>query len=397
MADERMTPTKATALMARAADAPSGRWLDGRLISAVLVLAATGLVMVASASIAMAERFGSPLVLFQRQMVYLAIASVAGVAVVSIPLAKWQSASRMLLIFAYFLLLVVLVPGVGHEVNGATRWLDFGLFQLQVSELARPALIIYLAGYIARRSALVRDDARGFWVPTGAVAGASLLMVASPDFGGAAVLLATGVVMLFLAGASLTRLLALGSGLLAVGTTMVLNAPYRVERMTAFINPWSDPLDSGFQLTQALIAIGRGGWFGVGLGDSVQKLFYLPEAHTDFLFAVLAEELGLIGVIAVLALYTYLVYRVFRIGAASHAVGHAFGGYLAWGIAAWLGLQCFVNVGVNLGVLPTKGLTLPLMSYGGSSLVTTVAVLALVLRVDHETRGARATGGDHGG
>lgn len=375
---------------------------DYRLIGAVVAVTLAGLVMVASASIAMADRFGSPLALLQRQAIYLVVALVAAGVTLRIPLASWQAASRTLLVFGYFLLALVLVPGVGHEVNGATRWLDLGIVQIQVSELARPAILMYLAGYLARRPEIVRHRARGAWIPATVIIGASALMFAEPDFGGAAVLVATGFLLLFLAGVPLLRMAMLGAPLACGLAALIVTSPYRLERVMGFLNPWADPLDSGFQLTQALMAIGRGGWFGVGLGESVQKLFYLPEAHTDFLFAVLAEELGLVGVVAILALYAYIVYRCFHIGAASHRNGKPFGGYLAWGLASWLGLQVFVNIGVNLGILPTKGLTLPLMSYGGSSLVTTMAALALVLRVDLETRWvandtARAQGGDHVG
>ncbi len=373
--------------------------LDYRLIGALLALALTGLVMVGSASIAMAERFGSPLALLQRQSIYLALALMAAVALFQVPMSSWQAASRTLLVFGYFLLILILIPGIGHEVNGATRWLDFGIFQIQVSELARPAILMYLAGYFARRPEIVRRRWRGLWIPAGIIVGAAALMLAEPDFGGAAVLVGTGLTMLFLAGVGLARLLVLLLPLSAGAAALVLTSPYRLERISGFLNPWADPLDSGFQLTQALIAVGRGGWFGVGLGESVQKLFYLPEAHTDFLVAVLAEELGLIGLLAVLALYSYIVYRCLRIGARSHRQGRAFGGHLAWGVAVWLGLQSAINIGVNLGVLPTKGLALPLMSYGGSSLVTTVAMLALVLRVEADNRGAEnaspASGGDH--
>jgi cell division protein FtsW len=382
------------------ARADRGAPVDYPLIVAIAALALIGLVMVASASIAMAERYGEPLALFQRQLVYMGIAAVGAAVVFRIPLEHWQAASRMFLAFGYFLLVIVLIPGVGHEVNGATRWLDLGIIQPQVSELARLAVILYLADYLARRSELVRQRARGFWIPAGILISGSLLMLAEPDFGGAAVLMATGLIVLFLAGVALSRFVALLAPVGAGVVALVVVSPYRLERITGFLDPWADPLDSGFQLTQALIAIGRGGWFGVGLGESVQKLFYLPEAHTDFLFAVLAEELGLMGVTTVLALYGFVVYRGMRIGAASHRAGRPFGGYLAWGVAAWLGLQTFVNIGVNLGVLPTKGLTLPLMSYGGSSLVTTLAALALLLRVDAELRkdmGAPERGGEHDG
>lgn len=398
MADVRL-PIAETRLAGESGVSPTrpAATLDYPLLGAIAALALLGLVMVASASIAMADRFGEPLALFQRQLIYLGIGAVSGAIILRIPLEHWQAASRMFLVLGYFLLVIVLIPGVGHEVNGATRWLDLGIIKPQVSELARLAVILYLADYLARRPETVRYRARGFWIPAGILVSGSLLMLAEPDFGGAAVLMATGLIMLFLAGVALPRFMALLAPVVSGVVTLIVISPYRLERVTGFLDPWSDPLDSGFQLTQALIAIGRGGWFGVGLGESVQKLFYLPEAHTDFLFAVLAEELGLIGVLAVLSLYTFVVYRGMRIGAAAQRAGRSFGAYLAWGVAAWLGLQTFVNIGVNLGVLPTKGLTLPLMSYGGSSLVTTIVALALLLRVDSELRSGRGRGGDHGG
>ncbi|MDZ7810390.1 MAG: putative peptidoglycan glycosyltransferase FtsW [Arhodomonas sp.] len=262
------------------------------------------------------------------------------------------------------------------------------MVNLQVSEVAKLCVFIYLAGYAVRRAEALRRSAGGFLVPVAILALVAALLLAEPDFGAAAVVLATGLALLFLAGAPLLWVVALGALGMAAAAALVVASPYRWERLTAFLNPWADPFDSGFQLTQALIAVGRGGWFGVGLGNSVQKLFYLPEAHTDFLFSVLAEELGVMGVTATVALFAYLVWRVLRIGSAAMAAGRPFGAYLCWAVGFWLGLQAFVNMGVNLGLLPTKGLTLPLMSYGGSSLVMTLLSLALVLRVDYERRAA---------
>jgi len=280
----------------------------------------------------------------------------------------------------------VLVPGVGRNVNGATRWLPLGFVNLQVSELAKLAVVVYAAGYLVRRGEEVRSTIQGFVKPLGVMLLFALLLLLEPDFGAVVVIGATLMGMLFLAGVRLWLfglLLVAAAGALAL---LAITSPYRMERLTTFMNPWADPFDSGFQLTQALIAFGRGEWLGVGLGGSVQKLFYLPEAHTDFLFAVLAEELGLLGAVGVIALFAYVVWRGFAIGQVAARAGRHFAAYLSYGIALWIGMQAFINLGVNMGVLPTKGLTLPLMSYGGSSMLVSCIAVALLLRVDRETR-----------
>jgi cell division protein FtsW len=290
------------------------------------------------------------------------------------------------------LLVLVLIPGVGHVVNGSRRWLGVGTLSFQPSEFMKLGLVIFMAAHLARHADAVRTSLRGFGKPLLLLAGVSALIVVEPDFGSTAVLAVTVLGMLFIAGMRLwpfAALLALVGSALAV---LALAAPYRLERLTSFTNPWADPFGSGFQLTQALIAFGRGGWFGVGLGGSVQKLNYLPEAHTDFVFAVLAEELGLFGTLGVIALFALVIARAFAVAWRAERLGHAFAAYLAYGIALWLGLQTLINMGVNMGVLPTKGLTLPLLSYGGSSLVVTLAACALLLRVDYETR-AKVRGG----
>ena len=291
-----------------------------------------------------------------------------------------------LLLTAFALLLLVLVPGVGVEVNGASRWISVGLFRMQVSEPAKLFFIIYLASYLARHGEEVRTQISGFLKPLGLLAIAALLLLLEPDFGATVVLAAIVMGMIFMAGVKLLQfggMLGLGAVLMA---GMAVSSPYRMKRLTTFVDPWADPFDSGFQLTQSLIAIGRGEWFGVGLGASIQKLFYLPEAHTDFVFAVLAEELGLLGVCTVIALYAVLVWRAFVIAAQAVKAENFFASYLAYGIGIWFGLQSFINIGVNMGLLPTKGLTLPLMSYGGSSMVVMCAAVALLFRIDHETR-----------
>jgi len=304
------------------------------------------------------------------------------------PLDVLEALSPLLLLFGFFLLLLVLVPGVGREVNGATRWIPVGPVNVQASEVARLCLLVYFAAFLQRHATVLKGSLRPL-LPAGLVFAATAgLLLAQPDFGALVVLTITLATIFFIAGMPLLPFLgiaAAGAGLL---TYLIVSKPYRLERMTAFRDPWSDPFDTGFQLTQSLIAVGRGEWTGVGLGNSVQKLFYLPEAHTDFLFAVLAEELGVMGMTVVIGLFSVLVWRACRIGSASIRDGNLFGGLLAYGIGVAIALQAFVNMGVNLGLLPTKGLTLPLMSYGGSSLVMTLAAIGVLLRVELERRQA---------
>ena len=361
--------------------------LDYWLLGAALALTALGLVMVASASISLAEReLGQPFYYAIRQGIYICMGALAGVTVYRLQLKWLQQGSLVLLVGGFALLVAVLIPGVGHEVNGSVRWINTGLFRLQVSEPAKLMILIYLASYLARHCEEVRTHISGFIKPLGLLVLASLLLLLEPDFGATVVLLATAMGMIFIAGVRLLQF----SGVLGLAgltlTGLAVSSPYRMERLTTFLNPWADPFNSGFQLTQSLIAIGRGEWFGVGLGASIQKLFYLPEAHTDFLFAVLAEEIGLLGVFVVIALYVLLVWRAFVIAAQAEKAGNAFAAFLAYGIGIWFGLQSFINMGVNMGMLPTKGLTLPLMSYGGSSMVVMCAAAALLLRIDYETR-----------
>jgi len=360
---------------------------DLPLLLAVIALLALGLLMVGSASISIADRqLGAPFHYLLRQGAYVSVGVVLAIITVQIPLAVWQRLGPLLLLAAMALLVLVLIPGIGRNVNGATRWVSLGIFNLQVSELAKIALIIYAAGYLVRRGDEVRTTVQGFLKPMGVLMVLAVLLLAQPDFGALVVLGTTLLGMLFLAGVRLwlfALLVAMAAGALAL---LAVTSPYRMERLTTFMNPWADPFNSGFQLTQALIAFGRGDWFGVGLGGSVQKLFYLPEAHTDFLFAVLAEELGLFGALGVILLFVFVVWRAFVIGRAAAQVGAHFGAYLAYGIAMLIGIQAFINLGVNMGVLPTKGLTLPLMSYGGSSMLITCIAIGLLLRVDRENR-----------
>jgi cell division protein FtsW len=278
----------------------------------------------------------------------------------------------------------VLVPGFGYEANGARRWMRIGFMILQVSEPARLCFFVYLAGYVVRRQKALRESFSGFLRPMLVLSLACGLLLSEPDFGAAIVLMATALVVLFVAGARIRDFLVFFSLAIAAMITLAVTSPYRLKRLTGFLDPWADPYDSGFQLTQSLIAIGRGEWFGVGLGDGVQKLFYLPEAHTDFVFAVYAEEFGLLGSLVLIALFLALLWRVFRLAKRAANAERFFEAYLATGLGTWLGLQAFINVGVNMGLLPTKGLTLPLISYGRSSLIVTMAAIGLLLRIHHE-------------
>ena len=371
-----------------------GPWCDTWLLGAVVALLALGLVMVASASVSLADRqFGQPFHYSIRQFLFVGAGLAAAAAVMRTRLLYWEKGGVVLLIIGIALLVTVLIPGVGRQVNGSTRWLHFGIFNLQASELVKLFVIVYLAGYLVRRGEEVRNSIKGFLKPLAILTVLSVLLLLEPDFGSTAVMFATALGMMFLGGVRLWEFFALLAVVVAAMTGLALSSPYRLERLTTFLNPWADPFDSGFQLTQALIAIGRGEWAGVGLGGSIQKLFYLPEAHTDFLFAVLAEELGLLGVVSVIALFTLVVWRSFVIAYRAEQSGNRFAGYLAYGIGMWIGLQAFINMGVNMGALPTKGLTLPLMSYGGSSIIVMCIAAALLLRVDYETRFPRGRTG----
>ena len=296
----------------------------------------------------------------------------------------WSNVGPLMLLLGLALLLVVLVPGIGHTVNGSTRWLRIGAINLQVSEPVRLCLMIYLAGYLVRHNKSLREQFTGFLRPMMILSLACGLLLAEPDFGAAIVLLATALAMLFVAGARFRDFFIFFSAAVIGMVVLAITSPYRLERLTGFLDPWSDPFNSGFQLTQSLIAIGSGEWLGVGLGNGVQKLFYLPEAHTDFVFAVFAEEFGLLGTLVLIALFLALLWRIFMLGIRAANVERFFEAYLAIGIGAWLGLQAFINVGVNMGLLPTKGLTLPLISYGRSSLIVAMVSIGLLLRIHHE-------------
>ena len=352
------------------------------LVSGIVLL---GLIMVTSASISIASRDGGDSFSFlERQLVLCLVGTLLAALVFCIRTEYIEKMAWPLLIVAAVLLFVVLIPGLGHVVNGSRRWIRLLGFNFQASELARVLVLIFIASYAVRRDDELRNTAMGLLKPILLLGFIALLLLAEPDFGAASVLFIAGFGILFVAGARLRYVLLAAVAGAAAMALLVLLVPYRMARVTSFLDPWADPYNSGFQLTQSLIAIGRGEWFGVGLGESVQKLFYLPEAHTDFLFAVLAEELGLVGVAATLALFIGLVWRSFWIAQLAARAGLKFPAYLAAGFGLWLGAQALINIGVNMGVLPTKGLTLPLMSYGRSSMIVTLAWVGLLLRVYHE-------------
>lgn len=354
------------------------------LCAALLLI---GMIMVTSASMSIAARdLGNPFFYLERQLIFGLMGVGFAWIITRVPTEVWDKYSLALLLFGLALLLLVLIPGIGAVVNGARRWLRIGPINFQVSELARVLVLTWVCSYCVRKREELEKTLQGLMKPVGLLTVAAVLLLAEPDFGATTVLFATGFAVLFIAGARLRYVLVLVSAAAGALALLAMASPYRLKRLTGFLHPWEDPFNSGFQLTQSLIAIGRGSWFGVGLGSSVQKLFYLPEAHTDFVFAVLAEEFGLLGVVVVIALFMMLVWRSFHIARLASQAGMRFQSYLALAFGIWIGLQAVVNIGVNMGVLPTKGLTLPLLSYGRSSLLVTLAWLGVLLRIYHEVR-----------
>jgi cell division protein FtsW len=364
--------------------------LDGLLLWPALGLLLLGLVMVYSASIATAEgsRFtgGQPAYFLVRHGVFLAIGLVAGVMAFQIPLRLWQQAAPWLFLGGVVLLLLVLIPHVGRSVNGAQRWIGFGPINLQPSELMKLFVVLYAADYTTRKLDDMGSFLRGFGPMALVMVLVGFLLLKEPDFGGLVVILCIATGILFLGGINARVFGVLIVVLLVSFVIMIWVSPYRRERIFGFMDPWQDAFGKGYQLSHALIAFGRGEWLGVGLGASVEKLFYLPEAHTDFLLAVIAEELGFVGVCVVVGLFALLVQRSFAIGRQALVLGRVHSGLVAQGIGIWLGVQGFINMGVNMGLLPTKGLTLPLMSFGGSGIVTNCLALGILLRVDWENR-----------
>jgi len=370
---------------------------DVSLAWATLLLLAIGLVMVYSASIAMAEASAHtgfrPWYFLARHAVFVVAGLFAAAVAFQVPVKTWQRLSIFLFAIAALLLVLVLVPGVGKVVNGSRRWLPLGLANMQPSEFMKLAAVLYASNYAVRKAAFLHAEqplrqtlVRGFLPLFAVMTAVGGLLIVEPDFGAFVVIVAIGFGILFLGGLD-WRLFAGLSLLLPVALGAVLvAAPYRIQRLTAFLDPWADPLHKGYQLSHSLIAFGRGEWLGVGLGSSVEKLLYLPEAHTDFLLAVIAEELGFAGVTVVIALFGWVLYRAYASGRQAARLSRPFAALVAWGIGIWLGVQTFINMGVNMGVLPTKGLTLPLLSFGGSGIVANCVAIAILLRVDWENR-----------
>ena len=380
-------------LLARLFAAPSplrtrrGVDLDFPLLAGCLALLGLGLVMITSASSEVAAAMsGNPLYYTIRYLIYLGLGIGAALLTLLVPMSQWLRLGPYLLLLSFVLLILVLIPGVGREVNGAKRWISLGLFNAQPSESAKLIAVLFIAGYLVRRQEEVREKLSGFLKPMLVLGPMAVLLLAEPDFGATVVLVGSCIAMLFLGGINLVRFIPLVAVVLGAGVLVMTSQAYRLKRLTNFVDPWADQYGAGYQLSQALIAFGRGEWLGVGLGNSIQKQFYLPEAHTDFVFAVLAEELGMIGALATVGLFAFVTVRALYIGLWAERAKQYFSAYVAYGIAMqWIG-QVLINIGVNVGLLPTKGLTLPFLSYGGSSVVICCVSLAMLLRIEWERR-----------
>ena len=370
---------------------PQVHYVDQIFLMIVGALVSIGLVMMSSASMDYAaQQLDNPFFYMHRQLLFLSIALTAGLVAFILPSQFWNRHDTRFLLAAVVLLVLVLVPGIGREVNGSSRWIPLGPFNLQSSEPAKLFVMIYMAGYLVRRQKEVKENWKGFIVPMVVLSIIAFLLLMEPDFGATVVILFSCFGMIFLAGLGFRQLIfTIVSSLLFIAL-MAITSPYRMQRLSCFMDPWAYAYDCGYQLTQSLIAFGRGEFFGLGLGNSIQKLFYLPEAHTDFVFAIVAEELGGFGSLVVLFLFAALIVRIFMVGKKAEQKQRLYNAYLAYGIGLMLFAQVFINVGVNTGILPTKGLTLPFLSYGGSSLIVVSVMTAIVLRIDAELRSEQA-------
>ena len=358
---------------------------DPLLVIVSVSLLAIGYVMMASSSLHLGiKETGNSFYYPIRQSLHIALGLILGICVALTPIRVWEKSGQWLFIFGILLLIFVLVPGLGVKVNGSTRWLSIFGMRVQVSEVVKFFSVIYMAGYVTRHQESIRKSIFALFKPIILFSGACILLLMEPDFGSAVVIMIIAMGIMFLAGARLSPFIILLSSGSVLAALLVYFEPYRMKRVTSFLNPWADAKDTGYQLVHALISFGRGEWVGVGLGSGIQKLFYLPEAHTDFLFSVIAEELGLLGVLTVIGLFALLVWRTFEIAAAAEKADERFSAFIAYGLGIWFGFQSFVNMGVNMGILPTKGLTLPLMSYGGGSMMIMCCAVALIFRIQSE-------------
>jgi cell division protein FtsW len=362
--------------------------IDGVLLAAVTVLLGFGIVMVASASMHLGDRGGDVMRYVNRHLFALVLGLLAGWLVYRTPTGWWHKSSTVLYFLGLVLLGLVFVPGLGREANGALRWVAAGPLSLQTSEFMKIFVVLYMSGYLVRRQLEVATSLWGFVKPIILLIVACSLLMLQPDFGTTAVLLMTAFGMLFLGGAPLWQFAALLSMAISALLALIWVSPYRLERVTSFLNPWEHARDSGYQLSQALIAFGRGEWTGVGLGNGIQKQFYLPEAHTDFVMAVIGEEFGLVGTLLVICMFAIIVWRSYAIGARAESRGDRYAAYVAYGLGLWLGMQAFINIGVNVGLLPTKGLTLPFLSYGNNSLIVCCVAIGMLSRVRYENQSA---------
>jgi cell division protein FtsW len=361
--------------------------VDPIVAGTALILLLIGMIMVGSASTEVSARtYGSPFYLLIKHSAYVLIGLVAGIMATLTPVRIWKKLAIPFLVVSFGLLIAVLVPGVGREVNGATRWIPLGFFTIQGSEFVKLFSVFYIATYLVQHKAEVQSSITGFMKPLALVTLLVVLLLGQPDFGASVVIMVAVMGVIFLSGIPLKYFMPVVVTCVGAVALIATLQPYRLARLTTFTDPWEHQFDGGYQLTQALIAFGRGEWFGLGLGNSIQKLFFLPEAHTDFLFSIIAEELGIIGASLVIVLFACLVIRALWIGSQAIAQGEEFHAYVAYGIALLLGVQASINLGVNLGLLPTKGLTLPLMSFGGNSLVVSCVLVAILLRVEYEIR-----------
>lgn len=384
-----VSPLKGWVMGTSDAEVNSRLLYDRTLLWLTFGLTAIGFVMVTSASMPVGQRLANdPFLFAKRDGLYIALAFAMSMITLRLPMDFWQRHSTAMLLASIGMLLVVLV--VGSSVNGASRWISIGPLRIQPAELSKLALFCYLSNYLVRKVDEVRNNLRGFLKPMGVILVMALLLLAQPDLGTVVVLFVTTLAMLFLAGAKLWQFIAIICTGVSAVVMLILAAPYRIRRVTSFWNPWDDPFGSGYQLTQSLMAFGRGEMWGQGLGNSVQKLEYLPEAHTDFIFSILAEEMGYVGVVIALIMVFCVAFRAMSIGKRALEIDQRFAGFLACSIGVWFSFQALVNVGAASGMLPTKGLTLPLISYGGSSLLIMSTAIMLLLRIDYETRLAKA-------
>jgi cell division protein FtsW len=372
-------------LLAKSGSVLSTKQYDTVLFFASACLLLVGFVMIASASVDIADvRNGNPFHYVIRHGIFVLMGIAAALFTYQLPSSWWEKTGWLALCVSLLLLLAVILPGIGKEVNGSTRWIRLGSLNIQPSELAKLLLVSYLAGYLVRRHEEVKSSWWGFAKPMMVLGLVAALLLSEPDLGATVVIGSAFLGMIFLSGAKLGQFIILIGGCLLAVVGLIYSQPYRLKRLIGYTDPWADPYGAGYQLTQSLIAFGRGDWAGVGLGNSIQKQFYLPEAHTDFVFAVMAEEFGLIGTIIVVCLFSVLVYRALRIGYLAEKKQQLFNAYFAYGIAILLGVQAFINMGVNMGLLPTKGLTLPLVSYGGSSLIVSCMSIGILMRIYHD-------------